>query len=190
MESEKRAKLSAVTASPRKVLVERTALNLRELIEANIGAEVYVTETVTTNRYRATIAGVPEQSGSELEALSPPNAGPKLPVKGNVVLLKLAEGGVKHITLKKGQRMVGTSAMFLGVVADAGSLLMAIEGQHHRVDIEDQTAERMRQSGQVAPQSPHPAVAQRPRGRAAGASRTPRPADAAVTSFVDTDRST
>jgi len=52
---EKRAKLSAATASPRKVLVERTALNLRELIEANIGADVFVTESTSTNRYRAII---------------------------------------------------------------------------------------------------------------------------------------
>ena len=97
--AEKRAKLSAVTASPRKVLVERTALNLRELIEANIGADVFVTESISTNRYRAIILQIPNQSGEELEATSPPNSGQKLPVKGNVVLLKLQEGGIKVVGL-------------------------------------------------------------------------------------------
>jgi hypothetical protein len=103
--AEKHAKLSAVTASPRKVLVERTALNLRELIEANVGADVFVTETRVMEddsksvpvRYRATILGVPSQSGEEQEAISPPNSGQKLPVKGSVVLLKLADAGVKVV---------------------------------------------------------------------------------------------
>ena len=98
---EKQAKLSAVTASPRKVLVERTALNLRELIEANIGADVFVTESTSTNRYRAIILQIPNQSGEELEATSPPNSGQKLPVKGNVVLLKLQEGGIKVVGLDR-----------------------------------------------------------------------------------------
>jgi hypothetical protein len=99
--AQKDAKLSAVTASPRKVLVERTALNLRELIEANVGADVYVTEHTTSNRYRAVIASVPMQSGEELEAISPPNSGQKLPVKGSVVLLKLPEGGTKVVNVDR-----------------------------------------------------------------------------------------
>ena len=96
--AEKRAKLSAVTSSPRKVLVERTALTLRELIEANVGSDVFVNES--TN-YRAAILQVPDQSGEELEASSPPNSGQKLPVKGSVVLLKLPDGGVKVVTLDR-----------------------------------------------------------------------------------------
>jgi len=103
--AEKHAKLSAVTASSHKVSVVRTALNLRELIEANVGADVLVTEAqVVENgskseplRYRATILAVPGQSGEELEAIGPPNSGQKLPVKGNIVLLKLADGGVKVV---------------------------------------------------------------------------------------------
>ena len=97
----KRAKLSAVTASPQKVLVERTALSLRELIEANVGADVFVTENTSTNRYRAIILQIPNQSGEELETTSPPNSGQKLPVKGNVVLLKLQEGGIKVVGLDR-----------------------------------------------------------------------------------------
>src|SRR5689334_2910086 len=42
--ADKNVKLTAVTASTRKVKLDRTALSLRELIEANIGAEVQITE--------------------------------------------------------------------------------------------------------------------------------------------------
>jgi hypothetical protein len=42
--ADKNVRLTCVVASQRKVLVERTALALRELIEGNIGAEVIVTE--------------------------------------------------------------------------------------------------------------------------------------------------
>ncbi len=43
--ADRRAKLTSVTASQREVLVERTALDLRQLIEGNAGASVVVTET-------------------------------------------------------------------------------------------------------------------------------------------------
>src|SRR3954464_6351802 len=42
--ADKNAKLTAVTASVRKVKLERTALALRELIEANVGAQISITE--------------------------------------------------------------------------------------------------------------------------------------------------
>ncbi len=97
--SDQGGKLRAVTASQRKLLIERTALNLRELIEANEGAEVIVTETpaspaekAVTPAYRATLLRVLEQSGEELEATSPPHSGERLPTKGEVVLLKTADG--------------------------------------------------------------------------------------------------
>src|SRR5687768_12493957 len=43
--SDKAAKLASVTASVRKVKLDRTALTLRELIEANVGAQATITET-------------------------------------------------------------------------------------------------------------------------------------------------
>jgi hypothetical protein len=54
---DKKARLESVTASSQKVLTDRTAINLKELIEANIGAEVAVTEAATPVNlsYRATI---------------------------------------------------------------------------------------------------------------------------------------
>jgi hypothetical protein len=92
-----KVKLAAVTASQRRVMVERTALSIRELLEANPGAEVFIKENPdTTNvagaQYPATIIGLPQRSVDELEAVSPPNAAPKLPEKGNLILLKTDTG--------------------------------------------------------------------------------------------------
>src|SRR5207253_5508207 len=56
----KNAKLIGVTAARRRVLVEQTALVLRELLECNIGAEVLVNEG--TGPYPATIVGLPARS--------------------------------------------------------------------------------------------------------------------------------
>ena len=100
--ADKDARLTAVTAGQHKVLVDRTALNLRELIEANVGAEVTVTEfSKETNLvYRTTILGLPAQSGEELETLDPSGAGERLTQKGNVVLLKTT-AGVKVVNLDR-----------------------------------------------------------------------------------------
>src|SRR5205809_4340206 len=51
---DKNATLHSVTAGRRRVKVERTAMTVRELIEANVGAEVVVTEG-TKPSYQATI---------------------------------------------------------------------------------------------------------------------------------------
>lgn len=111
-----RAKLISVTAGQRKLAVERTALSLRDLIEANIGAEVLVTESSGQEQggsgaarragldvsapYSATIVSIPEQSGEELEATQPPNGGERLAQKGNVVLLK-TDVGLKVVSLDR-----------------------------------------------------------------------------------------
>ena len=95
--ADKNAKLKAVVASQRRVLVERTALDLRALIEANIGMEAIITESpsgreTAPTSYPATIVGVPTRSSDELQSTSPPGSGEMLPQKGNVVLLKTADG--------------------------------------------------------------------------------------------------
>ncbi len=97
--AEKHARLVSVVASQKRVLVERTALNLRELLEANIGAEAIITET-GTNRYPATILGLPARSAEEQAATSPPNSGERLPEKGNLILLKTADG-VKALAIDR-----------------------------------------------------------------------------------------
>ncbi len=89
--AEKRARLVSVVASQKRVQVERTALNLRDLLEANIGAQAVIAEA-GTNRYPATILGLPARSAEEQAATSPPNSGEHLPEKGNLILLQTAEG--------------------------------------------------------------------------------------------------
>jgi hypothetical protein len=92
-----------VVAGQKRVLVERTALELRELIQANIGAGAII-EEVGAHPYEATIIGLPERSAEELAATSPPYAPERLPEKSNLVLLKTAEG-VKAVHLDRIQEL-------------------------------------------------------------------------------------
>ncbi len=101
--AEKGARLVSVVASQKRVLVERTALTLRELLEANVGAEALVTES-GTNRYSATILGLPARSAEEQAATNPPNSGERLPEKGNLILLQTAEG-VKALAIDRIQEV-------------------------------------------------------------------------------------
>jgi hypothetical protein len=108
-----KVKLNGVTASQRRVMVERTALSIRELLEANPGAGVQIKETpdnttVAGAEYSATIIGLPQRSVTELEATSPPNSAPKLPEKGNLVLLKTATG-TKALDINRIQNVTFTN---------------------------------------------------------------------------------
>lgn len=85
------AKLQAVVAGQRRVSLKHTALSIREILEANVGAKVVLTE-ISGTRYTGVIVDVPACSPEELEAISPPNTGDKLPLKGNILLLKTDEG--------------------------------------------------------------------------------------------------
>ena len=83
----KDVKLTAVTAGQRRVAVERTPLSIQELIEANHGAQVTITETPASTTqtplsYQATIIGITARSSTELEAAAPPDTGDLLPEKG------------------------------------------------------------------------------------------------------------
>jgi len=88
--------VAAVTAAPARVRIERTALVLKDLLDANVGAKVSVTEIPPAGRdaapYEATILAAPVQSAEELEALAPPGDGPKLPVASDLVFLRTAAG--------------------------------------------------------------------------------------------------
>ncbi len=95
--------LTSVVAGQKRVLVERTALNLRELLEANVGAEAIFLET-GANRYGATIVGFPTRSAEELAGTNPPNTGDRLPEKGNLILLKTAEG-IKAVAIDRIQEV-------------------------------------------------------------------------------------
>jgi hypothetical protein len=103
----KGTKLTAVVAGQRRVLVERTALNLRELLEANQGADATITESGGL-KYRATILGIPLRSAEELEATAAPGAGPRLPEKGGVILLK-TQDGVKVVDIARIQDVTFSS---------------------------------------------------------------------------------
>jgi len=104
--ADKGVKLTSVVASQRLVRVESTALSIQELLEGNIGADVVVRERPTGAKddtglkYEATILGLPQRSSEELDKISPPNSGQKLPVKGSIILLKTAEG-VKAIPVER-----------------------------------------------------------------------------------------
>lgn len=85
------AKLSAVIAGQQPVSVERTALNTAELLAGNIGAEVLIEEAGGTCTF-GTILDWPTRSSAELAATSPPDSGPSLAEKGDVILLSTPEG--------------------------------------------------------------------------------------------------
>jgi hypothetical protein len=88
-----RTPIKKVTANRRRVQVERTALTLPEMVAANIGAEVSVREK-SGRQHDGKIEGIPERSASELEQYDPPNAGPRLPERSNVVMLSTHAGYV------------------------------------------------------------------------------------------------
>ena len=88
---DKKATLHSVGAGRRRVLVEHTAMNIRDLLEANPGAEVIVSEGKDAH-YPATIVRFLSRSAEELDRVSPTTAGENLPQKGNLLLLKTADG--------------------------------------------------------------------------------------------------
>ncbi len=98
---DKKATLQSVTAGRRRVKVERTAVTLRELIEANLGAEVVISEGVKP-AYPASIVRFLSRSSEELDATFPPTGTEHVPIKGNILLLKTIDGTravpVEHIT--------------------------------------------------------------------------------------------
>src|SRR5262249_25237540 len=75
----------------RRIRLERTAMNLRDLLEANPGAEVIISEGKDAH-YPATIVRFLARSAEELDATSPATAGEHLPQKSNLLLLKTADG--------------------------------------------------------------------------------------------------
>ena len=103
-------KLKSVVAGRRRVDVDHTAFNLRELLEANIGAEAIITETGKPP-YDATIVSIPSsrresqnRNGPMPLSQVPPSrldgwvsSAPVMPPekpeeKGNIIILKTAEG--------------------------------------------------------------------------------------------------
>lgn len=80
------ATLRSVTAGQRRVVRERTALDLRQHLQANLGKRVVVRETGDI-RYEAVVVDLPRRPAAELDA-EPGRTGPQLPELGDVVLLR------------------------------------------------------------------------------------------------------
>ncbi len=97
-------KLAGVVAGQRRVLVEQTALSLAELLDGNAGAEVIITEKTTIPnrepvRYDGTILGIPQRSSEELATTGLPNAAPRTPEKGSIILVQTSYG-VKAVIIE------------------------------------------------------------------------------------------
>ncbi|MHC4647882.1 MAG: hypothetical protein ACYTBJ_20660 [Planctomycetota bacterium] len=97
--ADSKARLAGVVSSRRVVSVDRTALTVRELIEANVGRKVRISQD-DVPPYQCTIFGVPTRSTAELTRTSPPGTPEELPQRGDVVLLKLEEG-VKAVPIDR-----------------------------------------------------------------------------------------
>lgn len=81
--------LRHVTAGRHRVTSQHTAIDLRHLLAANLGATLVVRETDGT-RYRAVVIDLPRRPGDEIAADSGA-IGPQLPVDGDCVLLRTEE---------------------------------------------------------------------------------------------------
>ncbi len=101
--NDSKAKLTGVVSGRRVVSIDKTALSIRELIEANIGAKVRVAEA-GLRAYECEIFDVPTRSTEELRRTSDPSSLEELSQKGNIVLLKF-EGGVKAVQIEKIQEI-------------------------------------------------------------------------------------
>lgn len=126
--SDAAATLQSVVASRQRTVSNRTALGIRDLIEANIGAQVVIKESDNT-KYAATILAVPQQTLAEAESstrfvaalpndsysyrvVTPQVAGTlPIPQKGSIVLLQNSDGvralpleRIQDITFKNGPR--------------------------------------------------------------------------------------
>ncbi|MFP4579570.1 MAG: hypothetical protein ACLFQ6_02465 [Candidatus Sumerlaeia bacterium] len=90
------AELVSVVTGKRRVIVERTALELRELLRANIGKRMIITENVGEElmpiEYQCRIEKALHRSSGELERVNPPGSDPALPQYGNMFLANTSQG--------------------------------------------------------------------------------------------------
>jgi len=105
--ADKEATLRSVTAGKQKTLINRTALTMREMIEANLGASVVITEKpatatspTTPPSYQATLLEIPTRSSEELNATNPSAPPNELPVKSNIVMVKTVHG-IKALSFER-----------------------------------------------------------------------------------------
>jgi len=92
------ARLTAVVAGARNVTKERPALSLREILEANAGAQVTITES-GGEQYGATILQVPSMEAGSADRPAPRSTDGRSG-KGDMILLK-TQTGVKVVSLNR-----------------------------------------------------------------------------------------
>lgn len=85
------ARVVSVTAARQRVPVEKTALDVRQVLAANVGRAAEITDA-SDKTLRGTIAGLPARDGAEAARLEPRRGGPRAPVPGSIVLVRTAEG--------------------------------------------------------------------------------------------------
>jgi hypothetical protein len=102
--ADSKAKLAGVVSGRRVVSIDTTALSIRELIEANIGAKARITEA-GLSPYECMILGIPTRSTEELARTSPPGTPERLPERGDIVMLKFP-GGVKAVPMDRIKEIV------------------------------------------------------------------------------------
>lgn len=99
------AKLRSVVAGRKRVKVRRTAVTLQEMLQANTGAAVVITEKGGRS-YPATIVGIPGRAPDDDEERARPNPTPRGAQTGSVLLLQAEEGGVKSLPMDRVEDVV------------------------------------------------------------------------------------
>jgi hypothetical protein len=90
---DKNARLESVVSGQRRVLVERTAIEVGQLLQANIGQRVRVLEKEeNATPFVGVIERMLKREASEVERTRAPGAGPALPELSNLFLLKTEDG--------------------------------------------------------------------------------------------------
>jgi hypothetical protein len=89
--ADSRASLDSVVSGRRLVTVARTPLTQAELVKANVGARVLITDAYD-QEYQARILGVPVRTSEELAVTGEPGSPPRPAEHGQMVLLEVAEG--------------------------------------------------------------------------------------------------
>jgi hypothetical protein len=87
--AEPQTPLVSVVSSRRQVTVERTAVTLREMLEANVGKEVSIIEGGT--HYIGRVVNIPVRTSEELARTSPPESEEALPQKSNLFFFQTFE---------------------------------------------------------------------------------------------------
>ncbi|MBN1816733.1 MAG: hypothetical protein JW828_05200 [Sedimentisphaerales bacterium] len=90
--AQRHVRLSATVAGREIVTVDKTALSIRELIEANLGKRVQIRDNYESHPYEATLVRLLERSTEELQESSVPSGDPALPQKSDILLIRVAEG--------------------------------------------------------------------------------------------------